>query len=293
MENNTEMSPRIYDLSSAFLEAIKYLTEVPDATPIAEMPLFSESFGGFRPREFTVLCGSTGTGKTTLLANWSASLIKQKVPHYIASVETGYLDFVARQMAALSGINFSSGERWEPTVIERFYNNFGEHFAVSNCYLSLYDNRIPSEVLLQEIKWVIENKGVKIVFLDNLNFFLEITTANQSIVEMDRVIHDFIIFCKNHDVHIVMVMHPKKTINGRVESEFDIKGSSTAVQEAHNVFLFNRMSDDDIARFNGNKMGRELSLVKMRRRGQNTGRRVLLSSADGVKYKESRVCDPF
>ena len=122
----------------------------------------------------------------------------------------------------------------------------------------------------------------------NLNFFMEVKRAQDSNIEMDRVIHELIILCKQIDIHIVMVQHPKKTDDGRVESEFDIKGSSAAVQEAHNVFLLNRPKSKDIADGIRETTDRELKIAKLRRRGKYVGKSILFSIMGG-KYYEQRI----
>lgn len=136
---------------------------------------------------------------------------------------------------------------------------------------ALYEDRLPVEQLLVDLENASVNHGCKIAIIDNLNFFMEVTTAANQVVEMDRVIHELIIFCKKVDMHILMVMHPKKTEHGRVESEFDIKGSSTAVQESHNVFLFNRPKKEDIDGVLIHRTDREMKIAKMRRRGGYVG----------------------
>jgi hypothetical protein len=75
-----------------------------------------------------------------------------------------------------------------------------------------------------------------------------------------------------------MVMHPKKTVDSRIESEFDIKGSSTAVQEAHNVFLWNRPNKKDLETNFRHPSDRELKIAKMRRRGKYVGKTILMTS---------------
>ena len=128
--------------------------------------------------------------------------------------------------------------------------------------------------------------GSKIAIIDNLNFFLEVTSQQNAVIEMDRVIHELIIFCKQVPIHVIMVMHPKKTDGGRVESEFDIKGSSTAVQEAHNVLLWNRPHPDLIKMGRASEGDRELKLAKMRRRGRYVHRRLIIKAKNGVQYYE-------
>src|SRR5687768_10587107 len=72
-------------------------------------PHFTEVTGGLRTREFSILCGATGTGKTTFLANMSAQLLTQKVKHFVASVETGDTDFVKRVISALLEEDINTG----------------------------------------------------------------------------------------------------------------------------------------------------------------------------------------
>ena len=270
----------------------KALEELSMPFPSVKLNLFSKlstMTGGLRPYEFSILCGATGCGKTTLCANLSCDLLLQKVPQFIASVETGHTDYVKRMISAFSGEDWNAGDQVNADRLHEFNKGFGEMFTKSGSHLSLYDNRTSIENLMADMAYMVSNHGVKVAFIDNLNFFLEITTAQNAIVEMDRVIHELIIFCKQVPIHVVMVMHPKKTDGGRVESEFDIKGSSTAVQEAHNVFLFNRAHPDLIKTGVAGLNDREIMIAKMRRRGRFVRRRLMIGCQNGSKYFEGDV----
>lgn len=246
--------------------------------------LFDEYVGGFRTREFSILCAPTGVGKTQWLASLSALFLKQRIRHFIASVETGPHDFVTRVMSVMCGTDLNTGKPVSTDALKEFDQRYGDYFRDDMGLLSLHENRISIEDLLSDLGTV-ASMGYSIAILDNLNFFLDIVTANQSIVEMDRVIHELIMFCKRTDIHIVMVMHPKKTADGRVTSEFDIKGSSTAVQEAHNVFLLNRPSTEQVA-LGRDKTHRELTITKLRRRGLYVGRTIWYKY-EGGRYSET------
>lgn len=240
--------------------------------------------GGLRPYEFTILCGATGTGKTTLCANISQDLMIQQIPHFVASVETGHLDFMKRVMSAMKGRDWNTGD---PITIEEareFHTQYGTHFQTETLRLSLYDNRIPVSTLMADVAYMVKHHAIKVALIDNLNFFLEMTRSSEQIVEMDRVIHELIIFCKRVPVHIIMVMHPRKA--ERIESENDIKGSSTANQEAHNILLFNRPHPDLIASGIARDDDREILIAKMRRKGKYVRRRLILRSLNGVTYSE-------
>lgn len=274
-------------------QSFEDILQPPSSSRLSNFPKFSFLTGGFRPKEFSILCGATGSGKTTLLANWSDAMITDNIPHFVASVETGRHDFVKRIISARVGEDWNTGD---PIAIDRVKRSFGEQeiqrLKNAPMYLSLYENRFSVEQLISDIKYMIQEKGIKVAMIDNLNFFLEVTKAQDQIVEMDRVIHELIIFCKQADVHVVMVMHPRKTEQARVESEFDVKGSSTSVQEAQNVFLWNRPSDDLISNGQAAPGDRELKIAKMRRRGLAVNSRLVFQSLNGVSYREGELVCP-
>lgn len=286
-----EFYPTQYEVVADGLgDAITDLLVPVPSVRLLQFPAFTQLTGGFRPNEFTILCGSTGTGKTTLLANWSDALIGQEVPHFVASVETGRHDFIRRIISARVGRDWNTGDAVPLAEIKAALNQSEQdRIKRAKLYLSLYENRFSIEQLIHDIEFMVDTHGVKVCFIDNLNFFMEVTAVQQAIVEMDRVIHELIMFCKRCNVHIVMVMHPKKTVDGRVESEFDIKGSSTSVQEAQNVILFNRPKEQFIDEGIATWGDREITIAKMRRRGSAVGAKIILQGIDGVQYKEGAV----
>jgi archaellum biogenesis ATPase FlaH len=248
--------------------------------------VFNEMTGGFRKNEFSILCGSTGSGKTTFCANLSADLIEQGVPHFVASVETGATDFINRVLSVFAEQDLNHGDPIPKDRLQAIHSRFGKNFENSSLELSLYDNRIPHTELIATLAWQAKYNGCKVAILDNLNFFLDVTRSSEALIEMDRVIHDLIIFCKQVPMHVIMIMHPRKTDEGRIESENDIKGSSTANPEAHNIFLWNRPHPDAIERGIAEPHDRELLIAKMRRRGKYVRQRLLFRTMDGTSYQE-------
>lgn len=283
-------APNAKQVRSLYTDALKELAFPFPSTHVSRMPQFSKIIGGFRAKEFSIFCGATGSGKTTFCANLSRSFIEDKIPHFVASVETGHTDFIKRVISAMADEDWNTGDPVPQSELERFNKIHLDKFRDAGQFLSLYDNRFKVEVLMSDIAWMVKEHGIKIAIIDNLNFFLEVTRSSDQIVEMDRVIHELIIFCKQVDVHVIMIMHPRKTDGGRVESEFDVKGSSTAVQEAHNIFLFNRLADPATEE---EKLMRELKIAKMRRRGKAVGCKVEFITKNGVSYQEKGVENEF
>lgn len=271
-----------------YLEALEELAVPYPSIELPSFPKFNELVGGFRMREFSIICGSTGCGKTTLLANWAKDFMELGHRCFIMSVETGPLDFLKRTMGVYMGKDLNKGRAASVEVLQTMHQNYGHAFSADRLFLSLYDNRIDYQTVIRDIEWHHDKKDCKIVFIDNLNFLLEVVSANRQVEVMDTVVHELIMLAKRTDVHIVLIMHPKKTEHGRVESEFDIKGSSTAVQEAHNVFLLNRPKQKDIENATKGPFLRELTIRKLRRMGENIGKSIWMTYS-GAGYKESSI----
>lgn len=276
---------RIIHAADAVLTALEDIYNPPLGVQLRRWPTFSRYFGGYRPKEFSILCGATGSGKTAMLATMSADLVEQNVKHVVMSVETGPYDFIRRVCSVFAGEDLNTGDPLNLEKQKLILDRAVPQLAKKDLIVSLYENRVPSEMLIEDLIRARQEFGCRVAFIDNLNFFLEVKKAQDMVYEMDKVTHDLIIFCKKIDMHIVMVMHPKKNSNPRdlrVESEFEIKGSSTAVQEAHNIFLFNRKKPDDD--FHG-AFDRELIIAKIRKRGQFAGESVWFNYDKGAYHE--------
>lgn len=278
-------------LTEAYLETVEELRTTKVGALLPMWPHWNEVMGGLQEKQYTILCGPTGAGKTTFLANISSQLILEGVQQFVMSVETGRHDFVTRVMSAMDGRNLRAVEPVPEKLLCDWHMRHGEKFARDTMHVSVYEARCKVEKLMQDIRYQVEHFGCQYVVIDNLNFFMEVTRASDMNLEMDRVTHTLIEFVKQVPVHIVMVMHPKKTDGGRIESEFDIKGSSTAVQEAHNVLLFNRPSKEDVER-GANRTDREITFAKLRKRGQYQGSRLYFQVNDSVHYDERKLWRP-
>jgi twinkle protein len=279
--------PHALNMREVYLQALDELARPYPAIPLESWPTWTRMTGGFRMREYTIFCGPTGAGKTTFLANLSAQLVRQRVKHFVMSVETGHTDYMKRILSALSGKDVNTGDAMSVEFLAKLHTDNAHHLEEDWIEFSLYEDRLSVEQLMHDIEHMVRVRGCKVAIIDNLNFFMEVRSAGDQVVEMDRVTHALIIFCKKIDVHLIMVMHPKKTDGGRVESEFDIKGSSTAVQEAHNVLLFNRPKHEDVESGSRDQFDREVTIKKMRRRGKYVGRTLIFETrADGAQYVE-------
>jgi hypothetical protein len=263
-------TPITNELYSAFTE----LGVKREKTELPRWDYLNNFIGGFSPHEFTILCGPTGVGKTVLLSSWTLALITGSIPTFVASVEIGKQQFVNKLISGVLGRNL---DLIMPEEVEGIKKQVLALIGSTSTVLSDYGSRIDHMELMTDILCAHRELGTRVALLDNLNFMMEVKKSQDQLVSMDKTIHDFVIFCKKIPIHILMVMHPKKTEGGRVSSEFDIKGSSTAVQEATNVLLYNRLANlmDAPSGVNA-KTCRELKIAKSRFYGRNAGRKIFL-----------------
>lgn len=268
-------------MNEVFRDTMAELAVKRPAIDLPQWDKFNFFTRGLRMNEFSAFCGPTGSGKTELLANIATQLVMQQVPIFVAAVETGKNDFMRRMMSVLTGKDlraraFTEEERKHfREICEPFFKN-------RNSVFSNYDSRVSHEKLIVDSYYAHRKLGTKVCIFDNFNFFMESGEGKDQNAKMDKAIRDFITYAKRVPMHTFMVFHPKKTEGGRVENEFDLKGSSTVVQEAQNVILWNRMKDSDmVPEKDGEEKPvekrycRELRFAKVRENGRATGTRII------------------
>lgn len=271
-----QVSQSYTDMVDVFRESLVELQQEDKSIQIGAWMKFNRLTGGLREREFSILCGPTGVGKTSLLSNLAVQLVSNFTPVFVASVETGSNDFMKKMISVVTGKDISSGRQLMEKEVQEVDEIVGKLFRNRNSVFSNYDSRVDHITLLCDLLHAHETKGVRVALIDNLNFLMDVKEAKNQLIDMDRAIHDFIIFVKHVPIHVIMVMHPRKTDNGRVESEFDVKGSSTAIQEAANVILWNRLENESDAPSGYEpRWCREIKFAKLRKRGRSVGARVI------------------
>ena len=250
--------------------------KAPDVIKIPEWDYFNQTVGGLRMHEFSILTGPTGSGKTLWLANLSVQLLVTGNKQFIASVETGPNDYAKRMMSVISGSNFNEKDKITEDELKNFDKSFGHLMKSNLAYFTTYQSKIEPMRIFCDLVHA-SRQGCKVAILDNLNFFMPIVDSRNVIQATDETIHSFVVLAKTLPMHLILVMHPRKKDSGddRVSGISDIKGSSTCVQEASNVFIFNRPSGKDADNGFDKQTYRELMFAKLRLRGSYTYRKIM------------------
>lgn len=288
VEDNQESFPTV-------IERIQLEEQKKESMPIGTWGVLTDALGGLRPNEFTILCGPSGYGKTTFLANIAAYMISQQQNVFIASIEIGSDEFAKKMFSAISGI--PANEIPSDKSRDFLKKNKELFFYNESSSMTKYTSRVNHRHLIYDLYWAFYQNGIKVAFIDNINYLLDMTQARNPIEAMDKAVHEFIVAVKHLDIHLFMVMHPRKANNGddRVDSMYDIKGSSTAIQEAQNVLLFNKLSegieppiDNGLPIYTG--FCRELTIAKCRYNGRRVGSKIIYYADNNSEaYYEDRI----
>lgn len=283
-----DMEDCYLDLHEAFEATVKRGMSNKPGYKFPGFENISECTGGIRERGVTLICGPTGAGKTTLMANLWAQCIILNLPTWTAAVETGKEDFLEILVSIYTGKNRNkmSAEDWRLARLEVGKKHFSDRRHV----FSNNESRVNHIDLLTEIYYAHMTKGTKIAFADNWQFMLDVGRGDD-IAQNDKALHEVVVFFKHVPIHFFLVMHPKKTEDGRVNSKYDIKGSSTSVQEAHNIWLFNKLKDvKDTPPMTISELCREITIAKSRYNGRTEGEKIVLH-LDSVSetYKEYKM----
>lgn len=272
-------------VSEIWTSVLDRLIAPPQGIALPQWPKMTSYLRGLRPHELTILCAPTGSGKTEFLCNISAQLLIQDVPHFVAPVETGDRDFLIRMLSCIEGENFKKKDALPPMEAMLLSERMMPRLLNKRFWIASYDGRVDVTEMVNLLKLMYQ-QGAQVAILDNLNFFLKVTRAADQMIEMDEAVREFVMLVKNLPMHIILVCHPKKTMGeGRVESEFDIKGSSTLVQECANCILFNRPLIADVKAGKNKWTDRELVFKKLREFGENVNKPVWFSY-EKCRYQE-------
>jgi len=207
----------------------------------ATLPKLDKILKGHRRGEMTVLTGPTGSGKTTFLSQLSLDYCEQQVPTLWGSFEI-LNTRLAQKMLTQHARTLGGGEGL-PLTVENF-DKIAESFGQLPLHFLRFHGSSDVDEVLDAMEYACYAHDVEHVILDNLQFMLSSESQGYDRFQtQDRAIEKFRRFATSKNVHVTLVIHPRKELDGQPLGITSVFGGAKATQEADNILVIQHVSE--------------------------------------------------
>jgi len=194
--------------------------------------------------ELSVLSGISGSGKTSWLDCLALNVVQRGFKVAIWSGELqdfrfqGWIDQIAAGKNYVVKKSGYDNYYYCPKNISDKINNWLED------KMYLYNNQYGSkwQQIFDDIKKVVEEKGVQLLILDNLAALNIDGYDGEKYSKQTKFITDIKEYAKEKNVHIIIVAHPRKE-NSFLRKE-SVSGTTDLINIADSLFLLHRVGRD-------------------------------------------------
>lgn len=247
--------------------------------PVPSLPKLTGLLKGFRRGEMTVLTGPTGSGKTTLLGQLSLDFAENDVRTLWGSFEiknTRLMHNLLKQYArGPLLLEKNQDKQRQLEAIEMLADKFQE----LPMYFMKFHGGSDVDDVIDAMEYSVYVHDVQHIILDNMQFMLSRNSRGFSSFDkfdmQDIALEKFRSFATTHNVHVTLVVHPRKENEGDRLGMSSVYGSAKATQEADNVLILQ------------NDGNRKFIEVKKNRFDGTTGYCPIHFDADSRRYCDS------
>jgi len=220
------------------------------------LPWYNKKLKGFRRGEFTIYSGLTGSGKTTLLSQLSIDFVKQGVPTLWGSFEIKNEILMTHMMLQFSEANLVK----EPQSFE-FYANRFENLPL---YFMKFFGSSQLDQILSTIEFAIYTYDISHIVIDNLQFLLSGQGRGFEKFDLqDEAVSKFRKLATTKNVHVSLVIHPRKVDDTQEINMSSIFGTAKSTQEADNVFLIQNHKGYKVLELKKNRFDGEVGSIAL------------------------------
>ncbi|GMF66625.1 unnamed protein product [Phytophthora fragariaefolia] len=196
-------------------------------------PSLNRLMKGHRMGEVTVLTGPTGCGKTTLLSQLSLDLCGQGVSTLWGSFEIKNTRLMHKMLTQLAQRNLSGDVNAFEAAADRFE-------TLPMYFLRFFGSTDVDEVL-DAMEYAVYAYDVQHILLDNVQFMMAGQGRGFDKFErQDAALDKFRKFASAKNVHLTLVIHPRKEQEDQDLTLTSVFGTAKATQEADNVLILQR-----------------------------------------------------
>jgi twinkle protein len=210
---------------------------------------YNQKTKGFRKGELSIITGATGSGKTTFLSQLSLDFCQKGIPTLWGSFEIKNEVLLKKLLIQHAKVDL--------TLKPELFAEYADNFQELPLYLLKFFGSTDIDKILDTMDFATYAYDIGHVVIDNLQFMLSGQALGVNKFDLqDQVISKFRNFATDKNVHLSIVIHPKKIDD---ESDLNIAsvfGSAKATQEADNIFVLQnrhkyRLMDIRKNRFDG------------------------------------------
>lgn len=201
------------------------------------IPGFNKLIGGFRLGELSIYSGLTGSGKTTLLQQLSLDYANLGMGTLWGSFEVRNKKLLKRMVVNHAGIDFNERQKLSE------FDSAWQKFADLPIYLLDFYGATELQKILDAIDYSIDVYDVRHIVIDNMQFLMGAVRGNEKFDMQDVIIGELRNLATKRSVHISLICHPRKVIEGKPLTENDLFGSGRVSQDSDNVFCVQTHGD--------------------------------------------------
>lgn len=197
------------------------------------LPSLNRLLKGHRMGEVTVLTGPTGCGKTTLLSQLSIDLCGQGVSTLWGSFEIKNTRLIHKMLTQLAGRSLQGDLK--------AFEGAADKFEALPMYFMRFFGSTDVDEVLDAMEYAVYAYDVQHILLDNIQFMMAGQGRGFDKFErQDAALDKFRKFASQKNVHLTLVIHPRKEQEDVDLTLTSVFGTAKATQEADNVLILQR-----------------------------------------------------
>lgn len=231
-------------------------------------PDVNKYLGGFEMGMLTILTGKNGSGKSTYLGNEILNFGSSGYPVCIYSGELPSIMFKRWLTLQACGSKYLESKYDNIKGEEIYYvpknikDKINEWYYGKFKLIDLKSGVATDKQLLEIFKQAHYKFGCKVFVIDNLLTTFFTSQERDLNIKQTVFIAECSAFVKQHNSHMIIVAHPRKTMHNVTKE--DVGGSGNITNLADNVLNFHRNSEEEEGKRNCNSV---LEILKDRENG--------------------------